>query len=77
MVKNAGNARKISVSISIHFFFLFSTMGHYRGDSLTHPMLITALSHFQPDDNGESRSVVGSLSLAKHLVEFELESFRF
>ena len=77
MVKNAGNARKISVSISIHFFFSLFNYGPLSRGQPHHPMLITALSHFQPDDNGESRSVVGSLSLAKHLVEFELESFRF
>ena len=26
------------------------TLGHYRGDSVTHPMLITAFTYFYPND---------------------------
>ena len=53
------------------------TLGHYRGDSLTHPMLITAFLHFRPEGHREPRSKVGSLSPAEHLVGFEPGIFRF
>ena len=46
------------------FFFFFNyylaaprpTSGHYRGDSLTHPMLITAFVHVRPEGHREPRS---------------------
>ena len=45
-------------------------LGHYRGDSLTHAMLITLLSiKFQPKGHWESHNGVGSLTLAKCLAE--------
>ena len=48
------------------------TLGHYRGDSLTHPMLITAFFlHFRPEGHREPRNEVGYLSLAERLVGFE------
>ena len=62
------------------FFFFFNyylaaprpTSGHYRGDSLTHPMLITAFVHVRPEGHREPRSEVGSLSPAERLAGFEL-----
>ena len=51
----------------INFFFNYylaaprPTSGHYRGDSLTHPMLITAFYIFDP-------KVTGSL-VAKNMLE--------
>ena len=67
------------------FFFFFNcylaaprpTSGHYRGDSLTHPMLITAFLHIRPEGHWEPRSEVGSLSPAERLVGFEPGTFRF
>ena len=53
------------------------TSGHYRGDSLTHPMLVTAFLHIRPDGHREPRSEVGSLSPAERLVGFEPGTFRF
>ena len=40
-------------------------------------MLITVLLEFWPKGHQESRNKVGSLSLAKQLVEFELRTFSF
>ena len=55
-----------------------STLGHYRGDSLTHPMLITGFYwQFSTEDHREPRNQVGSQSPAKHLAGFELWTFRF
>ena len=48
-------------------------LDHYRGDSLTHPMLITALFSF---DAKGYRNEVGSLSPAECLVMFEPGTFR-
>ena len=45
--------------------------GHYRGDSLTHPILITAFLHIRPKGHREHRSEVGSLSPAERLAGFE------
>ena len=67
------------------FFFFFNcylaaprpTSGHYRGDSLTHPMLINAFLHIRPEGHREPRSEVGSLSPAERLVGFEPGTFRF
>ena len=55
------------------------TLGHYRGDSLTHPMLITAFFlHFRPEGHREPRNEVGYLSLAERLVGgLNRETFRF
>ena len=63
---------KQSITCSTHvpfFFFFFNcylaaprpTSGHYRGDSLTHPMLITAFLPIRPEGHREPRSEVGSL----------------
>ena len=53
------------------------TLGQYWGDSLTHPMLITAFSHFQPEGHQEPHNEVGSLSLTTCLVGFEPGTFQF
>ena len=71
--------------IFFFFFFFFNyylaaprpTSGHYRGDSLTHPMLITAFVHVRPEGHREPRSEVGSLSPAERLAGFEPGTFRF
>ena len=52
------------------------TLGHYRRDSLTRPMLITAFLHFQPEGQWEPRDEVGSLSPAERLVGFVPGTFR-
>ena len=54
-----------------------STLGHYRGGSLTHPMLITCVLHIWPEGHREPRNEVGSLSPAEHIVGFEPGTFRF
>ena len=51
------------------------TLGHYRGVSLTHLMLITGVLHIQPEGHWEPRNEVGSLSVADCLVGFELGTF--
>ena len=53
------------------------TLGHYRGDSLTHPMLITVCLHIRPECHRDPRSGVGFLSPAERLVGFEPGTFRF
>ena len=53
------------------------TLGHYRGGSLTHPMLITCVLHIQPKGHRQPRNEVGSLSSGKHLVGFEWGTFWF
>ena len=53
------------------------TSGNYLGDSLTHPMLITAFLHIRPEAHREPRSEVGSLSLAERLAGFEPGTFQF
>ena len=73
--------------LEIFFFFFFfncyltaprPTLGHYRGDSLTHPMLITAFFYiFDPKVTGSLVARVGSLSPAERLVGFEPGTFRF
>ena len=53
------------------------TLSHYRGDSLTHPMLITAFYIFEPKVTGSLATRFGSLSPAERLAEFEPGTFRF
>ena len=48
---------------------------HYRG--LTHPILITAFLHIQPEGHREPRDEVGSLRPVKLLLGFEPGTFRF
>ena len=52
-------------------------LGHYSEDTLTDLMLITAFWRFSPKGHSESHSNVGSPSLAKHLIKFELGTFWF
>ena len=66
------------------FFFIYCylavpqpTLGHYQGDSLTNPMLITAFVHPRPKGYREPRNEVGSLSPAERLAVFEPGTFRF
>ena len=68
-----------------YLFFFFNcylaaprpTLGHYRGGSLTHPILITSVLNIRPEVHRELLSGVGSLSPAERLVGFEPETFRF
>ena len=53
------------------------TLGHYRGGSLTQPMLITAFLLFWTEDHREPRNEVGSLRPAESPVGFKPGSFRF
>ena len=53
------------------------TLGHYRGDSFTHAMLITVIFWFRPEGHREPCNEVGSLSQAEHPVGFEPGTFRF
>ena len=46
---------------------------NYRGDSLTHLMLIIGFSHFRPEGHRKPRNEVGSLTPAERLVGFEPE----
>ena len=83
------NITFIFVIASIRLFILFSiffncylaaprpNLSHYRGGSLTHPMLITFLLHIRPEGHREPRSEIGSLGPAKRLVGFEPGTFRF
>ena len=52
------------------------TLGHYRGDSLTHPMLITAFFYIFDPVTGSLVTRLGPLSPAEHLVGFEPGTFR-
>ena len=47
------------------------SLGHYRGGSLTKPMLIIVCLPIRPEGHREPRNEVGSLSLAERLVGFE------
>ena len=55
---------------------LRSTLGYYRGDSLTYLMLITAFLQFWPKGHWEPHYEIGSLSLVRCLVGFELGIFQ-
>ena len=65
---------------AVFFFFncylaaLRPTLGHYRGGSHTRPMLIAWALHIRPEGHRKPRNEFGSLSRAKHLVEFEFWS---
>ena len=52
-------------------------LGHYRGDSLTHPMLITPFLQFRSEGHREAQSAVWSLSPVECLVGFEPATLRF
>ena len=82
-VKNNFNMSCVDKSHTCAFFlncYLAAprpTLGHFRGDSLTHLMLITVFLHFWPEDHREPCNEVGSLSPAERLVGFEPGTFRF
>ena len=69
--------------IEVPLFFFFNcylavprpTLGHSQGDSLTNLMLITTFVQVRPEGHREPRNKVGALSLAEHLVGFELGTF--
>ena len=70
------------VSFWYVFFYVFlaaprPTLGHYRGSSLIHPMLITCTLDIRPEGHREPCNEVGSLGLAERLVRFEPGTFRF
>ena len=64
---------------SINFFLtaVCLPLGHHRGDSLTHPMLITAFYIFDPKVIGSLVTRFGSLSPAERLLWCEPGTFRF
>ena len=53
------------------------TLDRYLGESLTHPMLITAFYHIRPEGHQELRKEVQSLNPVKRLVELESGNLRF
>ena len=61
----------------VPFFFKYylavprPTLGHFWGDSLPNPMLITAFLLIRPEGHREPRNEVGSLSPAERVVGFE------
>ena len=72
--------------LGLTFFYFFlncylaaprPALGHYRGDSLTHPMLISAFLHFWLKSHQEPHNEAGSLSQVMHMVGFELGTFWF
>ena len=72
-VKLGSTGVSLQTSIFYNFFNSYltasrSTFGHYRGDSLTHPMLITGIWRFVPEGHRKPSSKVVSQSLADRLV---------
>ena len=70
------------ININTNYYYLLfgcptANLGHYRGDSFTHPTLITPFVKFLPEGHREPRGEVGSLSPAEHLVGFEPDTFQF
>ena len=62
------NSYSENAKIAIFFFNCYlaaprPTLGHYRGDSLTHPMLITAFYIFDPRVTGSLVARLGPVSL--------------
>ena len=53
------------------------TLRHYRGNRLTHLMLITAFYLIRSEGHREPSDEVGSISPAEWVVGFELGTFRF
>ena len=66
-----------SIFLNCYLASPWPTLGHYRGGSLTGPMLITCVIHIRPEGHREPRNEIRSLSPAKCLVEFEPGTFRF
>ena len=74
------------LQVFLAFYYFFScylavprpTFDHYRGHSLTQPMLIVAFYlHFQIKGHREHRNEIGSLSPYEGLVGFEPATFHF
>ena len=81
IIWNTNLASLIRSSVKIFFLncilaVLRPTLGHYRGATLTHSMLISFL-HIRLQGHQERRNEFGSLSLAEHLVRFKPGTFRF
>ena len=53
-----------------HLAFVRLNLGHWKGGSLTHPMLITTLFEVRPEGDWEPRNEVGSQSLENASVKF-------
>ena len=74
-----------NIHLEIHeisFFICFliapqPILGHSRGDSLSHLMLIIAYVKFRPEGHREPRNEVRVLSSTKRLAGFEPGTFRF
>ena len=52
------------------------TLGHWRGFSLTNPIIIIVFYNVRPEGHQKPRNEVGSLSPANRLAGFELGSLR-
>ena len=65
-----GNFVKLMEFLYFYYYLALPrpTLGHYRGDSLTHPMLITEFYNFGPKFTRSTRKGVGSLCPAESLV---------
>ena len=84
MLKTISMCHVLTNCIYVKFYFFNCylaaprpTLGHFWGDNLTHPMLITAFLHFRAEGHREPRNEFGSLSQAEFLVVFEPGTFRF
>ena len=53
------------------------TLVHYRGGSLSHPMLITCVLHIRPEGHQEPCNKVGSLRPVECLEGFRPRTFQF
>ena len=67
-----------------HYFFYICylaaprpTLDHYRGGSLTHPLLINCILHIQPEVHWEPCNEVSSINPVRHLVGFEPGNLQF
>ena len=68
--------RNIFVSNIFFISCLVVPLGHYWGNSFTHPMFITGFCHIWPVGDREPYKV-GPLNLAECLVGFKTETFQF
>ena len=70
------------MNVFVGYFFNFylaaqrPTLGHYRGDNLTHPMLFIAFFLASPDGHWEPRDEVGSLSPVERPARIKSGTFR-
>ena len=77
---------KLQRKINQNFFFFSKKiylasphpiLGHNRGDSLTHPILITAFLQFWPKSHRKPLNDIESLSPTERLVGFKSRTFWF